>query len=300
MSSRSPNSGQTTSGSGSGSTPDLRTLGNYNFTLRKRKYECDCADLLVEFRKDIMSFFQEFTNTQQENTLKLHQEIQDLKSEIKNNNALLESTIAEQNHLTVELDGMKSLTGTIQQKVTSLENDICQLKSNCSNEVSLQHSLSYEDTIFEIQERSRRNKNIILIGLPEPKNSDRDSRRNCDKNEAIEIIKKILPECPMPHTVLRLGKYNPNKNRSIKLCFENQETAKLILKNKKKLASNTIRLYPDLTPKQQYHMNHLRNELASREQKGETDLIIKYIKGIPKIIKSSAKNETRLMSTSKT
>lgn len=64
----SPKSGKLTSGSGSGSQPDLRTyFENMNTTAFKRKYPdygLEWKADLKSFKTDIMSFFAEFANTQ--------------------------------------------------------------------------------------------------------------------------------------------------------------------------------------------------------------------------------------------
>ena len=286
-------SGKLISDSGSGSSPDLRTLDDYNVTLRKRKYECDCASLINDFRKEMMSFFQDFTKTQQECSLSLHNEIKEIKDELKSNNAALESLILEQNQTKVDLKEMKSLTDTIEQKIHVLENDICYLKNNSNIDFPKEYPLSCEETISELQERSKRGKNIILVGIPEIKNPNSTIRRDNDKDEAMKLIKTIYEDCPNPATVLRLGKYNPNKDRSLKVCFEKKETAKYILKNKRKHKSDKIRIYADQTQCQQQHMKKLQDELLSRQKNGEKDLIIKYVNDVPKIVKNNPKNSTR-------
>lgn len=51
-------------------------------------------------------------------------------------------------------------------------------------------------------------------------------------------------------------------------------------------------MYSDQTPSQRKLMLNLQKELAHRIQNGEPNLVIKYVKGIPKIMKDESKNET--------
>lgn len=80
------------------------------------------------------------------------------------------------------------------------------------------------------------------------------------------------------------------KARPMKLCFDSQETVKIILRNKTGIKENSFRIYSDQTPYQQNFMVNLKKELKERQERGETDLTIKYIKGIPKIITQPSKN----------
>lgn len=309
MSSRSQaKSGKAINTSGSGSAPDLRTVGQKEVALRKRKYECECTDALAEFRKEMMadfrkemlSFLQDFTKSQEERSETLHQEIKDIKSEIKNNSVILQSIEAEQNAFKSELDNIKTLTNTLQQKMTLLEDDLSNVKNNSPKPASPPDPISYDATILEVLDRSRREKNVVIIGIPEAENSDVSHRRAYDKTEAMKILTTIFPECPSPRLVLRLGKFIQHKNRPIKVCFESQETAKSILRNKKHHPIFSPRIYADQTLYQQRQIKNLRNELQSRQQKGETNLTIKYFKGVPKIITRSSKNEILREPTSMT
>jgi len=61
------------------------------------------------------------------------------------------------------------------------------------------------------------------------------------------------------------------------------------MKNKTKLLSQypMISLSSDRTQYQRDHMKKLREELASRISKGEIDLTITFIRGVPTIIQKS-------------
>ena len=46
-------------------------------------------------------------------------------------------------------------------------------------------------------------------------------------------------------------------------------------------------IYSDQTPNQQIYLQNLKEEMTRRNNEGEEDLTIKYIKGIPKIVKNN-------------
>jgi hypothetical protein len=146
-----------------------------------------------------------------------------------------------------------------------------------------------EEIIQEIQERKRRENNIIIVGIAEQSTTYSKDRIAKDETEVLNVFSLISPDIPKPNKIFRIGKYNAEKTRRIKACLENREQVKLLLRNKDKLPPN-IHFFSDQTPAQQKHFQAIKDELAKRKNEGENDLIIKYIKGTPTIVKAISKN----------
>lgn len=72
---------------------------------------------------------------------------------------------------------------------------------------------------------------------------------------------------------------------SAALSFNTPQPAKKLLRNKHKLPENVI-IFSDQTPSQQKYLSKLKEDLATRKNKGENDITIKYINGTPTIIKT--------------
>ena len=189
----------------------------------------------------------------------------------------------------------------MQNQIQTLEADFKSLKtqaqpiqnstqSDFTQPIQKPQFLSHEDTILELQERSARQKNVIIVGIPELNNDSIELKQQYDCDEALKYIRSIFRECPNPIKTMRLGKFIPGKNRSMKVCFDSAESAKYLLRKQPKSSDGGVRLYYDQTPAQRNYMNSLRDELSRREKYGEHDLKIKYIKGVPKIIKFQPKN----------
>lgn len=292
---RSPISGQLASGSGS--HPDLYSLTKEeNVTQRKRKHDFDYASQLCDFRKEIMSFFKEFANNQNQNTMKIQQELTEIKEEIKSVKTANENLSLEYSKINNELKNMKIENAEIKEKIQILEGfssegsqiNISNIKGSNSI-ITNPLSLSQESLIRELRERCQREKNIILVGIKELNNKKSTLRRDHDYDEVYKKTKLAYEDCPKPLKTFRLGKYNPEKDRPIKIYYESAETVKQLLRNKSKLGDG-FRLYPDQTPMQQSHLKKLADELKRREAEGETNLAIKYINGFPKIITQETKN----------
>jgi len=87
-----------------------------------------------------------------------------------------------------------------------------------------------------------------------------------------------------------LGRYQSGK-RPIKAVFSTSSNIFDILNNKRKLSlrvpPSRINISSDRTLYQRNSMKKLREELAARLSNGKTDLIIKFIKGVPRIVKNA-------------
>lgn len=198
----------------------------------------------------------------------------------------------------IDLETCKSVT----LDVTTLKSSFCKLESDNNKLMSSirqdstpiipqkSPQIPYEDLAAELHDRALRSKNIVIVGISEDTNADISKKQELESQIIMNILRNIYPDCPQPLKNYRLGKSNSGKSRPIKVCFESDNTVKYLLRNKLKFKNESLRLYPDQTPLQKQYMTDLRKQLSIRTENGETNLIIKYIKGTPKIIKSSSKN----------
>lgn len=153
-----------------------------------------------------------------------------------------------------------------------------------------------ESMVTEAMERVKRASNVILRGVPEPQGSIRE-RISTDEQYVSNMLSTIIGNEPdlKPVKVVRFGKGSPDHPRLVKVVFPNSAACKRVLRNKNKLSTSPFRgisIQDDKTPKQLAYLRDLREELKSRLDAGEMDLTIKYIRGVPTIVSSRAKNQT--------
>ncbi|XP_061715574.1 uncharacterized protein LOC133523842 [Cydia pomonella] len=301
---RSPSGGGINDGSG-GSQPNLSALATDNdnpqITFRnKRKLHTDNDQIvneLSDLRKEIaemMIFMRTTSSTQSENISKLRQDITDIKSQVNTISNNMATMSTEQDKLRTDVQRLVASTEATEERIKLLESDINLLKSSspgCTNQTPITYE-SYDKLINECQERNIRNKNIVIAGIIESTAENAAERLEHDTQEVLKITKMVLNDCPDPQQIFRLGKYQPNKNRVIKVCFTSENVAKQLLRNKKNVKLNNIKIYSDQTPYQREVLKKLQQELQQRTENGECNLLIKYEKGVPKIIKSQPKNST--------
>lgn len=288
--------------SGSGLDSDLRTNmaedTGYKGSQRKRKQpESEVKEELSCFRREITKLFQEFQKTQAENASEIRQDIKEIKDEIQHIKTSTASIVLEQNNIKKELEQIKAKNQSLEEKVNSLEIELS--AHNLENPQNTQPPsnspfLSHLDLISEIEERSSRETNIILAGIPEINNQNSVVRREHDTNEVTKILKMIMADFTAPTKIFRLGKYELGKTRYLKVCLDSRDNVKYILRNRQKCNNNTIRIFGDQTPMQIKYYKELSSELQRRREAGDKYLQIKYIKGIPKIVtKTDTKNSDK-------
>lgn len=287
-----------------GSAPDLSCCGDYgeedftNINIRKRKERTDEQDLkndFATFRNEMMMFFQDFGKTQTQNLLGIREEISEIRNEIQSIKNVTEKFTQQFEHINTEITDIKTENKKIQHKINDMEFDMSRLKTHLNAEnssLSPPNVLASENLIHELRDRVQREKNIIIIGINEKEERDFKLRRAYDDGEVLKVITSINNTCPKPARSIRLGKYNPNKNRPIKVYFNEPTTPRELLRNKLQLPDN-IKMYADQTPAQKQYWLSLREDLKKRTDNGEKDLIIKYINGTPKITKNNDVNKQK-------
>jgi small nuclear ribonucleoprotein (snRNP)-like protein len=85
----------------------------------------------------------------------------------------------------------------------------------------------------------------------------------------------------------RLGQWDVNRVRPVQIKLNSADEMLTVLKSYK--VQNNIYLNRDLTSRQRNHCYNIRKEFRNRVANGEVDLMLKYKKGIPKILKKNAK-----------
>lgn len=282
--------------SASGSVPNISTLSEnefININMRKRKEHSDQEEYrkdFANFRDEIMGFLRDFGRTQTENLTTIRDDITDIKSEMKKIKLATEKFTKQFENVNTEIKEIKTQNIETQQKIEDIETEISKLKN--AEILSLGPQVvtnTSEVLIQELRERYERQKNVIIEGILEKNESDVKKRRANDIEEAMKVITSIHANCPKPLRALRLGKYIPNKNRPLKICFNETDSPKIVLQNRASLPTH-IKIYADQTPAQKVHWQSIKEQLKQRTDNGEAGLTIKYIRGAPKIITMKPKN----------
>lgn len=139
----------------------------------------------------------------------------------------------------------------------------------------------------EALEKLKRSYNLIIGALPESGDDDRQVR------SLVNVIDPSYSQSVM--SVSRIGSTSTSSRRPrlVKVMFNNVVTPKDILRNKTRLQTSEFRnvsVRDDKTPGEFRLLENLREQLKSRQDAGEVDIGIKYVKGVPAIVHRPSKN----------
>lgn len=135
------------------------------------------------------------------------------------------------------------------------------------------------DAMFsgELFDRQKRANNIILFNLPE---------KNHDMEDVKELFDNTFNETVNVSGATRIGKPNRNKNRAIKVFLQNNFEVMSLISKRHKLKGTNVYLSADLTRRQRETEKAAREELLQRRNNGESNIQLKYIHGVPKVVEN--------------
>lgn len=186
-----------------------------------------------------------------------------------------------------DLNSLKSVIVSLQDEIRVLKETV--LTSPPSASTSL---LETEKVIQEIADRERRKTNIMIFRCKEARCENIKEQIDLDTSLVNDICATIQISATVSK-VLRLGKYDSSKTsnaRPIKVVFSNESSVSDIIRNINKLKSNpkfsSLSISRDKTPMQMEIHKLAKLELQNRIKAGESNLKIKYTKGVPSVISS--------------
>lgn len=130
----------------------------------------------------------------------------------------------------------------------------------------------------ELDERKCRSSNVIVFGAPECSCPDEKLA-----NFNAKLILYGISACAK--FVKRLGQNQSGNPRPLKVFLNSSTEAIQVLKHRADFSRDSMQVRNDYTPAQQAHYKSLKEELNTRVQAGEVDLIIRYIRGTQTIVK---------------
>lgn len=143
-----------------------------------------------------------------------------------------------------------------------------------------------ENTIAEMMDRKFRERNVILYNLPDSKNA---AKSDCQK--FIELLSPCSDDLPFKIgdiKVRRLGnKFVNGKVRPLKITLPTVNDVHWLFHHKRDICKDKLFISGDLTTMQRQYKSRVINELKQRKEDGESDLVIKYVRGVPTIISKS-------------
>ncbi|XP_063384887.1 uncharacterized protein LOC134670996 [Cydia fagiglandana] len=196
-----------------GSQPDLSKLADEDpsdkpqITFRKRKEPDPDLSLREDIqclRADMKSFLNNFTASQNVLMSKMQQDIAEIKDQISEIRVSTNKVTEEQNNLKIELNQVKTQCAQNQTSINCLRSDMDIVKNSQPSSSQSCNLVDYEQVLTELQDRTQRQKNIIIIGIPELSAENKSDKINYDINEVQKIIQAVDMNCPAPLKIYRI------------------------------------------------------------------------------------------------
>lgn len=178
-------------------------------------------------------------------------------------------------------DHMQDIESRFETLKTSVESRSVTSASSSVSPVHKGHG-NVDDIARELADRKWRASNIILFNVEESSGSDSVTRENSDTNTALNVLRQIRQFSPATIRTQRIGPFNVNKRRPLRVRLPSAEDAVYILKNKN-IGHMGKSIKADLTQAQRDHFKRLCLEVEKLQKRGLSRKII-HINGIPRIV----------------
>lgn len=168
-------------------------------------------------------------------------------------------------------------------RIAALEREVSQLCRDLRVAREQSTPEASESLAFEITDRIRRSKNLIVYNLPESLEANEECRLEDDK---LRISTEILLFCFIDCTnisVQRIGKHFPNVPRPLRVYLNNEHDVHIVLKYRSNCSSG-LRFKVDKTAFQRKVLQEAKATLQSLKDQGYRNKTVKYIRGAPVIV----------------
>lgn len=192
--------------------------------------------------------------------------------ELHSNSLSKHKDLIEEN--ATKIQNLTSFCDTVDSRIAVLSEDLNKFAKS-SDPTSGNSAVSTS----EILERMKRSHNVIIRGIAPSGDGDVDCGllARCVDSVARDSSRFIVDTTSLGADSWKLG-------------FSNPQVVTKILRNKKILVGHRdfrrVRISDDITPLQRSQLKSLRDELRTRQERGEMDITIKYIRGEPTIVKT--------------
>lgn len=182
--------------------------------------------------------------------------------------------IAINENLLLEVEHLKG-------KVTKLE---CKVHEE-------QSSSSAIETIQELKDREYKRKNLIIFGVKELSSDEPDERKTHDMRAISQMLESQCTEVSRENLrVYRIGRREQGKVRPVRIIMACEADVQKVIKKALNIKSN--HLYSglgfsiDKTKQQLQEYKRIKDDLKKRVDEGGENLMIKYVRGQPKIVQA--------------
>lgn len=142
------------------------------------------------------------------------------------------------------------------------------------------------DNVKELNDIASRQRNFLIMDFADSKDA-----HLTDLEKIKSIFESCSVNCPITINrikVFRCGRsYIGGKTRPLNVILKCEDEVHWVYANKKHLGNGKLQIRNDMTKLQMIHFKKVKAEFTKRKEEGEENILIRYIKGTPTIIKKS-------------
>lgn len=184
-------------------------------------------------------------------------------------------------------DMKQEFTNSLEKLRADFEEKLNTFKNEYNSREGASKSDNFEEVVQEVVDRQSRTNNLIFFGMPEP--VEDAARSGVDRELCVEVLKLIVPNNRFQIiSSQRLGQFDVNnvRARPYRVTLGSREEVSQILKHTARLKGSVyshLGVSSDKTPRQNAYYKSVSAELRARAENGETNLVIRHVRGIPTI-----------------
>ncbi|KAJ3655952.1 hypothetical protein Zmor_015059 [Zophobas morio] len=182
-----------------------------------------------------------------------------------------------------DINSLKAVIISLQEQISTFQSAVTPSR--------LTELMSIEKSVYEFEERQKRANNLMVFGIKEGENLVKKEQTEKDVIFLKNMFSTVgVSVCENEISPMRCGKYDQGASlcRPVKVKLSSPDVVKKLVYDSRKLRDNedfkNIRISTDRTPMQLELYREVKTELASRLDSGETNLTIKYIRGVPIVV----------------
>lgn len=207
---------------------------------------------------------------------------------------------------TAKIEGLRTDVDSVKAEVLNIKSNISGIVAEEVNKLGLDQigvagTSNFPDgsgvnfgTIGEWEDRQKRMSNVIIHNL-----IDSDDAENDLSNITKVLVKTIDSNIRIVY-VRRLGRFTENKDRPLIVKLWTVDMAMSVMRGKKRImqivgnkkTGQKLSATTDKTKMQQEQLRKAMTDLRARQAGGESNLLLKYIKGIPTVVEKKRMGPT--------
>lgn len=202
------------------------------------------------------------------------QDLKDLKDDI------IKTFKSEIKAITNKLQSLEHKIQTFEASITSIKSEqkihateIQNLKEKMESISSDTKHIHSDEIIGEIEERIRRKRNVIIVGVNELESGTVPERQLHDRMQVKNILEDMNLSGLQTAEIIRIGRLQSGRGRLLRVTLEDEPSKTQMLRNAKFLRSSSrfknVYVNPDRTPKEQMTFKANLQELQERRRRGE-------------------------------